>query len=281
VVSATALPGAASAAHPYTAAGRAVRLGAVSYLNAEPHVFGLDADPGFRLERDVPSRIARRLHSGEVDLGIIHSIEYAFGHYAIVPGCAIASRGPVRSVCLFHHGPLERVRRVAVDTSSRTSVALARILLRERLGRSPQFVPMAPNLVDMLAVADAALVIGDPALDLEDRAPRLDLGEEWLRVTGLPFVFAFWAGRPGAVSPAGVRRLQVALAAGRGALDTVARAHAQGDEARAAVYESYLRSNIVYELGEDEVAGLREFYRRAHALSLLPAVPELRFHAED
>ena len=165
-MSATTLtsPGAAAA---YSAAGRAVRLGAVSYLNAEPAVHGLEADPGFRLERDVPSRVARRLHAAEVDLGIIPSIEYCFGHYAIVPGCAIASRGPVRSVCLFHHGPLEKIRRVALDTSSRTSVALAKVLLRERLGRSPQYVPMAPSLVDMLAVADAALLIGDPALDAE------------------------------------------------------------------------------------------------------------------
>ena len=279
-MSATTLtsPGAAAA---YSAAGRAVRLGAVSYLNAEPAVHGLEADPGFRLERDVPSRVARRLHAAEVDLGIIPSIEYCFGHYAIVPGCAIASRGPVRSVCLFHHGPLEKIRRVALDTSSRTSVALAKVLLRERLGRSPQYVPMAPSLVDMLAVADAALLIGDPALDAEDRAPRLDLGEEWFRATGLPFVFAFWAGRPGAVTPAGVRRLREALAEGRRAFADIARAQARGSEARAALYEEYLRSNIVYELGEREVAGLREFYRRAHALSIVPAVPELRFHAED
>jgi chorismate dehydratase len=94
-------------------------------------------------------------------------------------------------------------------------------------------------------------------------------------------VFAFWAGRPGAINPAGVRRLREALAAGRGALGAIAADHARGDAARASVYESYLRSNIVYELGQEEVAGLREFYRRAHALSLLPAVPELRFHAQD
>ena len=91
-----------------------------------------------------------------------------------MPGIAIGSRGPVRSVSLFHHGPLERVRRVALDTSSRTSVALVKILLRERLGRDPQYVPMAPSLVDMLAVADAALLIGDPALYHEGdaAAPR-------------------------------------------------------------------------------------------------------------
>ncbi|MGE5126348.1 MAG: menaquinone biosynthetic enzyme MqnA/MqnD family protein [Betaproteobacteria bacterium] len=265
----------------YSASGRAVRLGAVSYLNAEPHVHGLEGDPGFRIERDVPSRVARRLHAGDVDLGIVPSIEYAFGPYAIVPGAAIASRGPVRSVCLFHRGPLERVRRVALDTSSRTSAALVRVLLRERLGRDPQYVPMGPGLVDMLAVADAALMIGDRALDQEGELPRLDLGEEWQRLTGLPFVFAFWAGRAGAVNPAGVRRLQAALAEGLSHADEIAERQACGVAGRAERYRAYLRENIVFELGEQEQAGLREFYRRAHALSLIPAVPELRFHAQD
>jgi chorismate dehydratase len=259
---------------------RVVRLGAVSYLNAAPHVHGLEGDSGFRLEREVPSRVARRLHAGEVDLGLVPSVEYAFGDYAIVPDIAVASRGPVRSVRLFHHGPLDRVRRVALDTSSRTSAALVRILLRERLGRHPQYVPMGPNLVDMLAVADAALLIGDPALDHEADAACLDLGEEWARLTGLPFVFAFWAGRAGAVGAAGVARLQAALRAGLGELPAIAAGQARGDAVRAAKYEAYLRENIVYRLGEEEQEGLREFYRRAHAISLIPAVPELRFHAE-
>jgi chorismate dehydratase len=273
-----AAPAARSA---YSVSGRAVRLGAVSYLNAEPHVFGLEQDTGFRIERDVPSRVARRLHAGEVDLGIIPSIEYAFGPYAIVPGAAIASRGPVGSVCLFHRGQLERVRRVALDTSSRTSAALVRVLLRERLGRDPQYVPMGPGLVDMLAVADAALLIGDPALDEEGDFVKLDLGAEWYRLTGLPFVFAFWAGREGAVNPAGVRRLQAALASGCAQLERIAERKADGVPGRAARYGAYLREKIVFELGQAEQEGLREFYRRARQLALIPAVPELRFHAED
>jgi chorismate dehydratase len=260
-----------------------LRLGAVSYLNAHPLIHGLADEEGVRLERAVPSRVAGWLHSGQVDLGMIPSIEYAFGHYAIVPGVAIASRGPVRSVVLHLNRPLEDVRRVALDTSSRTSVALLKVLLRERLGRDPQYVPMAPHLVDMLSVADAALLIGDTALEESGggaTGSRLDLGEEWTRLTGLPFVYAFWAGPPGVVTPEGVRRLQAALAAGREAFREIAARHGDGVPSRVAAAESYLRRNVVYDLGEAELEGLREFYARAHALDLAPTLPELSFHAD-
>jgi len=257
-----------------------LRLGAVSYLNAEPTVHGLVRESGFRVEREVPSRVAERLHAGEVDLGLVPSIEYAFGRYAIVPGVAIGSSGPVRSVCLFHRGPLERVRRVALDTSSRASVGLVRVLLHARLGRDPEYVRMPPGLDAMLDHADAALLIGDPALDAETDALRLDLGEEWTRLTGLPVVYAFWAGPTGVVGPSGVRRLQQALASGLASLGAIAQRQADGEPERAAKYEAYLRDNIVYRLGEAEQAGLMEFFRRAHALALVPAVPELRFHEQ-
>jgi chorismate dehydratase len=279
VVSATAVARPGASAERLSASG-VLRLGAVCYLNAEPSVHGLEREPGFRIERDLPSRVAERLHAGEADLALVPSIEYAFGRYAIVPGVAIASRGKVRSVCLFHREPLDRVRRVAVDTSSRASAGLVRVLLHTRLGRDPEYVPMAPGLDRMLAEADAALLIGDPALDSASEIPRLDLGEEWTRLTGLPFVYAFWAGLPGVVSAAGVKRLQQALAAGLESLGEIAGRQAGGDSARAARYESYLRENIVYELGDREQEGLREFFRRAHALSLVPEVPELRFHGQ-
>src|SRR5262249_13102816 len=153
----------------------------------------------FQLVREVPSRVAEQLHAGTIDLGMIPSIEYAAGEYAIVPGIAIGSRGPVRSGNLFHRGRLEDGGRVGLAGSGRTSVALVKILLRERLGRDPVYVTQAPVVPEMLASADAALVIGDPALDFEGDVARLDLGEEWGRLTGLPFVFAFWAGRPGVI----------------------------------------------------------------------------------
>jgi chorismate dehydratase len=256
-----------------------LRLGVVGYLNAVPTVHGLGRDPRFEIVRDVPSRIAARLHAGEIDLGLIPSIEYAEGDYAIVPGVAIASRGPVRSVSLLHRGPLGDVRRVAVDTSSRTSAALVRVLLRERLGRDPEYVPRPPDIAAMLDTADAALVIGDPALYYAGDAARLDLGEEWMALTGRPFVYAFWAGRPGVIGPEGVAALQSAAAAGRAAVGQIASTY-NGHPDRAALNEAYLRRHIVYDLGEAELAGLREFYGRAHAAGIIKRVPELRFHGD-
>src|SRR5262249_913661 len=162
------------------------RLGVVGYLNAVPTVYGLGRDPRFEIVRDVPSKIAARLHAGEIDLGLIPSIEYAEGDYAIVPGVAIASCGPVRSVSLLHRG-----RRVAVDTCRRTGAGVVGVVLRERLGRDPEYVPRPPDIRAMLDSADAALVIGDPALYYDGPAARLDLGEEWTARTGRPFVYAF------------------------------------------------------------------------------------------
>jgi chorismate dehydratase len=279
-----------------------VRLGAVSYLNAAPLVYGLEGDGRFRVERDVPSRVAERLCAGQVDLGMIPSIEYArgdsrslrsaasridsdpetasrasVGGYAIVPDVAIVSCGPVRSVNLYLRCRLENVRRVALDRSSRTSVALLRILLAERLSRDVEYLEMPPSVPAMLDSADAALVIGDAALYYDGPAERLDLGEAWHQLTNLPFVWAFWAGRPDALDAAGVARLQQALAAGLAAVPQIAASYNPNEAVR---NESYLRDNISYRFAEPERRGLLEFYRRAHALRLIPNRPELRFYGD-
>lgn len=260
---------------------RTCRLGVVGYLNSVPLVAGLQHDPRFELRHAVPSRVADWLAAGEVDLGLIPAIEYARQPgLRIVPGLAIASRGPVRSVLLFHKGDVDAIRRVALDTSSRTSVGLTRVLLHARLGREPEYVESAPDVEAMLAVADAALVIGDVALEHEDAAPKLDLGAEWVRQTGLPFVWAFWAGRPGAVDAEGVTALQAALRRGLESVDVLAADYHPGDARRAARNASYLRENIHYLMGEDELCGLREYYRRVAALGLVPEVPEIRFHGD-
>lgn len=257
---------------------RPLRLGVVSYLNAAPLVYGLRDDPAFRLVMDVPARVGEALERGEIDVGLIPSVDYARGDYAIVPGIAVASRGPVRSVNLYHRGPLAAVRRVAVDASSHASAVLLRVLLHARLDHEPEYVTLPPDPRAMLAQADAALLIGDPALYFEGDHARLDLGEAWREDTALPFVFAFWAGRREALDDAVVARLQAAARAGLAALPAVAASYNGHGAGRALFNEAYLRENIVYTFGEGEVAGLREFYRRAHALGLLPRAAELRFH---
>ncbi len=255
-----------------------LRLGAVSYLNVEPLIYGLDRDSRFDVESDVPSKIADRLRAGEIDLGMIPSIEYAGGEYAIVPGVGIASEGEVRSVLLFHRGPLEDIERVAVDTSSRTSVALLRVLLAERLGREPEFLPHAPDLGAMLEAADAALLIGDAALYAETELTPLDLGAAWTEATGLPFVWAFWAGRPGLLEARDVARLERALEAGLDAIPRIASSYNGAGRKQEALNETYLRSHIVFRIGEREQAGLAEFFRRAHLKGLLESVPKVRFY---
>jgi chorismate dehydratase len=202
------------------------------------------------------------------------------GDYAIVPGIAIGSRGAVQSVVLLHSVPVEAIARVALDTSSRTSVALVRILLRERLGHDPEYFSAAPDPEAMLRAADAALLIGDPALYYAGPARRLDLGQAWLDATGLPFVFAFWAGRRGVLSAGDVARLQRALSEGRQRIAEIASAYNGCGAGHALENEAYLRHNMSYALGQEEQAGLREFFRRAHALGLVPEEPELRFHGD-
>ncbi len=243
-----------------------VRLGAVAYLNARPLVYGLDQHTDrLSLRFDVPSVCATLLHEAAIDVGMIPSIEWLRGaDYHIVPGMAVVSSGPVASVAVFSRAPIEDVRSIAADTSSRTSNALLRILAAERFGIAPSFEPMPPDASAMLRQCDGALLIGDPALFLDHEAAGLvktDLGEEWTAMTGLPFVWAFWAGRPDVLRPADVDILRRARDAGVANADAVAEAYC--GPARVARCQAYLRENIQYTLGEREQEGLRLYYELA------------------
>jgi chorismate dehydratase len=264
-----------------------IRLGAVGYLNARPLVYGLESHDRFDLRYDVPSECARLLHAHETDIGLIPSIEYLRGpsEYWIVPGPAVTSRGPVASVAIYTRREPRDIRTIAMDTSSRTSVALATILLRRRFDTAPVPVPMAPDLNAMLEQADAALIIGDVALFLDHEAAgaaKIDLGQEWTALTGLPFVYACWTGWPGAVGRLDVTVLQRARDAGIVQSNAVAAAYFPDDTPRQAIARRYLRDNIQYVLGGDEIEGLKTFYRYAGELDLVTFDGTLRFYdAED
>ena len=259
-----------------------IRLGAVSYLNTRPLVYGLERQTDrFSLRFDVPAKCAELLHAGEVDVGLIPSIEYPGHDYRIVPGVSIASDGPVASVAIFSKVPTEQIQSIALDTSSRTSIALLRVLCARWFEIEARFVSMPPDLNRMLAECDAALVIGDNALFSDHVAlglEKVDLGEEWIGMTGLPFVYAFWAGRPGAVQPADVAALQDARDRGLTATATIGRKLFPDSLAKAARADLYLRENVKYALGEPEIAGLRRFYALAAEIGVLASVDTPRFY---
>jgi chorismate dehydratase len=195
---------------------------------------------------------------------------------AIVPDIAIASRGAVTSVMLYTTRPIDEVTSIAMDTSSRTSVALVRVLCAKLFKIDPRLESLDPSLDVMLNRCDAALMIGDNALfaprvtSHEPRVTVLDLGEAWLRLTGLPFVYAFWAGRPDALTPAHVKELQQTRDLGLADAAIVAREYLKDMPERQALGARYLRENIKYYLGDEEKAGLELFYRYAAEIGVAP-----------
>ena len=260
-----------------------VRVSAVSFLNARPLVHGIDRHRDlFEVSFDLPSTCAGRLHAGAVDLGLIPAIEYLNGDYRLVPDMAIGSDGPILSVAVFTTRPIDQVRRIALDTSSRTSAALCRILCARQWDIAPTFVPAAPHLATMLRAADAALVIGDPALAIDAGAAgvqKIDLGAAWQRLTGLPFVYAAWTGRAGALGPAHLAALGECRDAGLAARDALAAEAAAGDPALAATLTAYLRHNLDYSFGEREQAGLERFFELAAEVGVSTRPRSLRFFA--
>ncbi len=262
--------------------GRPIRLGAVGYLNARPLTWALERQPDrWRMRYDVPSVCSALLQAGEVDLGLVPSIDYLQStDNRLVPGVGIGSRGPVASVALYTRRPLGEIRHIALDTSSRTSVTLIRVLCRHRFRIEPRFVSHGPDLAAMTRDYDAGLLIGDPAFDTDHAAlglQKVDLGEEWTSMTGLPFVYAAWTGRRGAIGPEEVDALQAAQAEGVRSREQIAAEYGRGDAARAARAAAYLRDNVRYGLGPDEASGLQLFLDYASELGLAPRRRVLEF----
>jgi cyclic dehypoxanthinyl futalosine synthase len=264
-----------------------LRVAAVGYLNARPLCEGLDRQPSsaqIRLDCATPSEVARRIAEDEADVALMPvAAAAAIGDLRVVRGSAVAARGAVRSVVLVGARPIDELEELSVDLSSRTSVVLARLLLRARRGgREPRLLGCSPReAIESVGGARGALVIGDPALEIEGRFPHvLDLGLAWKEWTGLPFVFAAWFGRPGSLSAERERLLAEAKRAGLERRDAIADAHAERTGLSPASLRDYLRSAVCYELGDEERRGLERFYSEAAAAGLLPRA-EVRFFDED
>jgi len=259
-----------------------LRVAAVSYLNAVPLVWGLAHGPQrgrFQLRYTVPSQCADALRDGEADAGIIPSIEYQrIDNLKIVPGLSISSAGPVRSVLLISRCPAEQIRSLAVDTSSRTSACLIQVLLKQQYGLYPRLVPSAPDLQAMLCLADAAMMIGDPALATDFPGLHVyDLAEEWRNMTGLPFVFAFWAVRSEVATADLIEPFQQAAAYAMAHLEEIAQAESVRTRLPVSLIRTYLTENIDFTFGEKNREGLDLFYTLAHEIGLVNAHKPLEF----
>lgn len=240
----------------------------------------------FDISYTLPSACARALAEGTADIGIIPAAAYAqIPGLQILPDVAIASRRAVRSILLVSKVPVENVRTVALDTSSLTSVALTKILFEKWMGGGRTFTSAPPDVDVMLAGHDAGLLIGDPALKVDrSRYHTLDLAEEWIRYTGKPFVFAFWAVREGALREADPSLDLAAIfrdSRDHGLepanLNQIASEWAPRLGLSEDAVRSYLTENIHYQLDPGCLEGLRLFYRYAAEIGALPAVPDLRF----
>jgi chorismate dehydratase len=255
----------------------AVRVGTVPYLNARPLVFGFEqgvAAGRVVLETEVPSRLAARIAEGSLDVALLSSIELArIPGLTVVPGLAIGSAGPVRSVLLLSRVPAARIRTVAPDPASRTSNVLARLVLAE-LGAGARVVEEGD--------ADAVVRIGDRALFDAPAAGTevLDLGAAWTALTRLPFVYAVWAARPGVLDRELYEAFHASKRRGDAVLSAIAEDYTWNGRRDPATALAYFRDNVRYRLGEPEVAGLRLFLRRAAELGEAPPlahVPLARF----
>jgi chorismate dehydratase len=264
-----------------------MRISAISYLNTAPLMWDFEhggARDRFEVCYTIPSQCARELQNGKADIGIIPSAAYAsIPGLSIIPGVAIASKQAVRSILLVSPKQINDIQTVALDNSSLTSAALARVLFEKYWGRATEFSSVAPNLESMLSQSDAALLIGDPALQV-DRTCYFtwDLAQEWICFTGKPFVFAFWAVRDEAAKSSNLD-LPAIFQKSRdhglqpGNLGKIAQTWSKKLNLSAADVHSYLTANIFYYLDQPCLEGLRLFYRYAHECKALPLAPELNF----
>jgi chorismate dehydratase len=268
-----------------------LKVSAISFLNTAPLMWDFehaDAAKDFDISYTIPSECAAALAAGKADIGIIPAITYAqIPGLVILPNIAIAARDSVRSILLISKKPIEDVKTVATDTSSRTSVALTQILFAKFLGGHRKFTPHPPNLREMLKQHDAALLIGDSALQisLHDTTHHVyDLGHDWRRLTGKPFVFAFWAVRLDALhrQPRGMNLTRMfQQSRDHGLLPDNIAALAAEWSGKLGIAEAevttYLTENIHYYLDRENHAGLDLFLNYAQEVGLIPSVPELRF----
>ena len=249
-------------------------VSAVSYLNTWPLVWGFLHGPQrglFDFRFDLPAVCAAALEDGTADIGLVPCAELDRLGLDFLPELGIACEGPVRSILVISRVPFGEIRTLAVDSGSRTSVALARIILAERYGCEPVLARRLPDLGRMLEESDAALIIGDPALHLDPATlpyRTLDLGAEWIAWSGLPMVFAVWAGHSKVLTEPVARAFRESFEWGLSRTEEMVNLAAEERGFGKDLAREYLTRHIVYRLTSDHLKGLELFRQRVRQLDI-------------
>src|SRR5579864_7600605 len=287
-----------------------LRISIVEFLNTAPLVWGFTDGPlagKYDLSFAVPSQCAEDLKAGRADVGIIPAIEYQrMQDVVALPGMAVASKNEVRSLLVISKVPIEHAQSFALDTNSRSSVGIARILCRRHWNIAPEFMDMAPDADAMLARADAALIIGDPALRLRIRLDELeakipsskdlccggedeplvkdvetifvyDIAQQWREMTGHASVLAIWVARRGAITPEIVADFQASRQYGLARISEIAEGAALKLDLPPRALERYLTENIDFSLDDENLAGLNLYFEECARAGLIPECRELEF----
>ena len=292
-----------------------LRISIVEFLNTAPLVWGFTDGPltgKYDLSFAVPSQCAEDLRAGRADVGIIPSIEYQrMEDVVALPGMSIASKQEVRSLLVVSKVPIEAAQSLALDTNSRSTVGLARILSRRHWNIDPEFIDMPPDPDKMLARADAALVIGDPALRLRLRVDALmsktpgtagccccggdddeqpvkgvetlfvyDMAQQWREMSGHPAVLAIWVARRGVITAEIAADFRASRDYGLSHIGEIAEGAALKLELPPRELERYLTDNIDFSLDDENLAGLRRYYEECAAAGLIPRAREIEFVGE-
>ena len=258
-----------------------IKIGAVSYLNTKPLVYGLDASNAeYELSYQLPSQLADMLARGELDIALIPAYElFLRSDYKVVSDACIGCLGPVKSVKLISHVPFEKITSVAMDVGSRTSVVLAKILLHRRFNIEPIEFGLPIDSDWKSAPADAVMIIGDRAMQ-PDFAPfkyAWDLGEEWNKEAGLPFVFAAWVARQDLETHTISEQLSLSRDLGLKNLAEIAHSEATHYPLSENECLDYLQNKLHFNLGTSQRAGLKLFQQWAYELDLLPAINDIQY----
>jgi len=260
-----------------------IRVSLVRYLNSAPLGWAFLHGPlcnTFKVIRSSPSKCADQLARGEVEIGLIPSIEYTkIPGLRIIPGMSISSLNDVRSILLVQPKKKGPIRSIALDTTSRTSVVLTKVLMKDVMGIHPEFIPHPPNLKDMLKKCSAALLIGDAALRVNpDEYHTVDLAQVWVQWQRMPFVFAFWACRENAELPENVYGIfQMAKKWGLEKREEIADVFSKKLKLRKEFLEHYLFHNINFDLSPDHIGGLEKYYRLARDGGFITEIKPLQF----